>query len=116
MVNMFVVESSSSKLDLKHMNKVLSSTIEGACNANAIWKKGWQPPGQWYVKKETIGVYTIVHNLNTIKYSIVASLLKSPGTIEIRNLTDISFDLEIKEDSALKDRDFRFAVSIINGV
>lgn len=88
--------------------------LEGAVNKDGSWKRGWQPLGQCYVRKEKEinGVYTVVHNLNTIKYSLIASLLKTPGAIEISNLTSIDFIVTIKEDNKLIDRDFRFAIRV----
>lgn len=105
------VDKETNKIPQQTINYGLSRMIEGACNADGSWKRGWQPPGQSYVRLNSQGNYTVVHNQNRTDYSVSVSLINSIGSIEIKNLTDVSFDVEIKLENNLANIPFRFAMS-----
>ena len=92
----------------------LSQMIEGACNEDGSWKKGWQPNLiQTYVRHEDVGKYVVVHNLNNNRYSLSVSLIKANGNIAISDMNDISFRIDISISGEAKDCGFRFAISVI---
>lgn len=119
MTKVIIIESDKSKIDFSRFRQGMINSFEGACNADGSFKRGWQPPGQWYVRKEGPGKYTVVHNQNRLDYGLSCSLLKedSIGTIRSSNLLDVSFDLEITRDGTPIDLPFRFHItfSVKNG-
>lgn len=93
----------------------LSKMVEGACNIDGSWRQGWEPSlVQCYLRKEDLGVYTIVHNINKLNYSLSVSLIKSSGNIVIKDQSANSFTIETWPDSKLQDCAFRFAISVLN--
>lgn len=111
MTKIVVVEVDKGKLKVEPIYYGLNRMMEGACNADGSWKKGWQLPGQSYVRLNSSGHYTVVHNLNRIDYSVSASLINSIGTVEIENLTDVSFDIKISLNNEPANIAFRFAIN-----
>ena len=94
----------------------LSKTIEGAAHADGTWQKTWEPKLlQSFCRKEADGVYTVVHNLNTLKYSVSLSVIKSNGGCFIKEMGPVSFTFEIRdENQQLVSKSFHFAISLIN--
>jgi len=104
------------KSKLSNLNNLMALTkmIEGAANSDGTWKKGWEPTVQSFIRKEDIGDYVVVHNLNKLNYAVSVSLVTpQPGTLMITDQTDVSFRLKLTRDKAPFDADFRFAISII---
>lgn len=93
----------------------LSKMIEGACNEDGSWKQGWEPNlVQCYVRKDGVGLYTVVHNVNNLSYSLSVALVKASGNISILDQNANSFTIETKPDNETKDCAFRFAISVNN--
>lgn len=106
------VDKSTNKIPQQTINYGLDRMIEGACNADGSWKKGWQPPGQAYIRVNSPGKYTVVHNQNRLDYSVSAALINSIGTLTVNNLTDVSFDVTIQLDKDnFANIPFRFAMN-----
>lgn len=113
MTKILIIESDNAKIDFGKVRQGIIHSFEGACNADGSFKKGWQPPGQWYVRKEGAGKYTVVHNQNRIDYGVSASLLKDDkGTIKVSDLKDVSFLIEIRCGETAVDLPFRFTMGL----
>lgn len=100
----------------KQINSQLSKMIEGAANEDGSWKRGWEPALlQCYIKKEDVGVYTFVHNLDRLDYSLNLSPIKMQCKYSIIHQGRHSFTFEAKdnEDNYI-DIPFRFAISIVD--
>lgn len=102
------VNPSKEEIQLK-----LFKSLEGACNKDGTFKKGWEPTVQSYARKEGIGNYVVVHNLNRLDYSLSVSLLSQPGSFKVSEQGAVSFRLETFLDKEPTDFDFRFAMCII---
>ena len=112
MTKVIVIESDKTKVDFSRFRQGMINSFEGACNADGSFKKGWQPPGQWYVRVNASGKYTVVHNQNRLDYALSCSLLKDThGTIKSSNLTDVSFDLDITSNGEPVLLPFRFHIT-----
>ena len=101
-------EPTSKEIQLK-----LFSNKEGACNKDGTFKKGWEPGIQSFVRKEGVGNYVVVHNLNKLDYALSVSLLSQPGSFKISEQSDVSFRLETFLDKEPTDFEFRFNICII---
>lgn len=88
--------------------------LEGACNADGTFKRGWEPTVQSSVRKEGVGNYVIIHNLNDVQYSLSVSLLSQPGTFEVSEQSDVSFRLKTYLDKEPTDFNFRFSICRLN--
>lgn len=88
--------------------------IEGACNADGTWKEGWKPLlNQCDLIKLELGKWKFIHNVNTLQYSVSASLIKTTGNINLLELNKNDFVVEIKNSNGDNfDLPFRFAMSI----
>lgn len=97
------------------INNKITQMIEGAANADGSWKKGWQPSLlQCYIKKDEVGVYTVVHNLERKDYSLSLSPIKVECNYKILWQGALSFTFEARDsEQNLIDIPFRFAMSII---
>lgn len=95
--------------------KKQSEMIEGACNADGSWKRGWEPALiQCYVKKDETGVYTVVHNINKTNYSLSISPIKVECNHKIRHQGPYSFTFEAwDQEKNPIDIPFRFAISVL---
>lgn len=112
MTKILIIESDQSKIDFNKIRLGIIHSFEGACNADGSFKKGWQPPGQWYVRREGPGKYVVIHNQNRTDYAVSSSLLKDDkGAIKVTNLKDVSFDLNIDRNGDPIDLAFRFTIS-----
>lgn len=107
------VDKQTNRIDQSILDRTINKMLEGACNADGSWKIGWQLPGQTGVRVNSQGNYTVIHNLNRLDYGVSVSLIKSEGTIETKNLTDVSFDVEIKLGENLANLPFRFAINFV---
>jgi hypothetical protein len=118
MTKVVIIESDKAKIGFNQIKQGIINSFEGACNADGSFKQGWQPPGQWFVRKEGPGKYVVVHNQNRIDYAVSSSLLKNDvGTIKVRNMKDVSFDIEISRNEVPIDLPFRFHIGfrVIDG-
>lgn len=91
----------------------LFETYEGACNKDGTFKRGWEPTVQCYVRKEGVGDYVVVHNLNKLNYSLSVSLLSQPGSFSVSEQGPVSFRLKTFLNKEPTDFDFRFAMCVI---
>lgn len=107
-----IVATLLDKSSPKEAQLKLFQSIEGAANADGSWKKGWEPGIQTFVRKEGMGDYVIVHNLNRLDYSLSVSLLTQPGSFEISEQREVSFRLKTTLNKEPFDSAFRFAISI----
>lgn len=97
----------------KEIQLKLFNSLEGACNKDGTFKRGWEPTVQSYVRKEGVGNYVVVHNLNREDYSLSVGLLSQPGSFEIAEQGPVSFRLKTSLNKEPTDFDFRFAICII---
>lgn len=97
----------------KEIQLKLFNSLEGACNKDGTFKRGWEPTVQSYVRKEGVGNYVVVHNLKRLDYSISVSLLSQPGSFKLSEQSDVSFRLEAFLDKEPTDFDFRFNICIV---
>lgn len=100
----------------KVLHTSFSKVMEGACNADGSWKRGWQLPTQSGVKHESVGVYTVTHNLGTLKYAASATKLSPMGGAKFIELSVNTAVIEIRdENQELQDSAFRFALNMYDG-
>lgn len=101
------------KPSLSEIKKHEQKTYDGAANKDGSWKKGWNPFIQGFVRKEELGVYTIIHNLKTKNYSVSVSLIDQLGSFEIQEVGEVSFKLKIKYNNEPIDSEFRFSIFLM---
>lgn len=87
--------------------------LEGACNKDGTFKRGWEPTVQSFVRREGVGDYVVVHNLNDVHYSLNVSLLSQPGSFEISDQNEVSFRLKTYLDRIPTDFEFRFNICMV---
>jgi hypothetical protein len=107
-----LIDGKVSKTEQKRKAKLV---YEGAANKDGSYKKGWCPFIQSAIIRNAPGIYTVIHNLKTNKYSISAGLIKDQGSYELSEITDVSFKLSIKINDEPTDADFRFCISLMDG-
>ena len=93
------------------MTKILRKPrIEGECDSKGQWLPKKQLLGQSYIQHPEPGFYRVIHNLNKM-YNVGTSLLGKQGTVEIFNITLISFDVNIKLNGTPVDIPFHMTLS-----
>lgn len=98
----------------KIIEKRVANQLEGAVNVDGTWKKGWELPGQAYIRIKEPGKYEVVHNFNRKDYCLSVSLLTQPGTFEILEMNDVLFRIITKDgDGKVTPQSFRFAINFV---
>lgn len=114
MTQIHIIQSSQSVINFDAFASSNQNLIRAIVSQSGQFSLGHQPPGQWYVKHISTGLYQIVHNLKRLDYGVSAGkyLTNEALTIETSSLNDISFDVKITRDGEPVDRPFEFSVNI----
>ncbi len=112
MTQVHIIDNAPTLIDISKMQQSTNTIVRGVVNQNGQFSVVHRPPRGWYVQHKTIGVYTIVHNLNHIDYGISVSKITDENlSIETSDLTPISFTVTVKKDGELIDKPFIFALN-----
>ena len=93
------------------MTKMLGKKVwEAECDTYGKWRTGKELPGQSYVQHLDIGKYRVVHNADKL-FNVGLSLRGELGLIQLTDISNVAFAVEISIDGEPKDLPFYMCIS-----
>lgn len=87
--------------------KLHQISMKGHVSADGKWVTD---PGGFFIVKEKIGVYKIIHNLGYANTSLSVSLVTPPGTLVVKEHSPTQFVVECSLDKKSTDMEWVFTL------